>query len=89
MIVTGASSGIGEAVALALAREGATVVLAARRKGRLDRVAARIRARGGSALVVPTDLTDHDQVKCLVTRTTQAFGRIDVLFNAAGWGHYD
>jgi NADP-dependent 3-hydroxy acid dehydrogenase YdfG len=89
VIVTGASSGIGEVTALEFARAGATVVLAARRIERLEALADRIEAEGGHALVVPTDLTDFDQITHLVQRTLRVFERIDVLANIAGWGKYD
>ncbi|MFD1586339.1 SDR family NAD(P)-dependent oxidoreductase [Halorientalis brevis] len=83
-IVTGASSGIGEATAEALAEEGATVVLAARRVDELEALADRIESAGGETLVVPTDVTDEDDVDSLVETVTDEFGRIDVLVNNAG-----
>lgn len=83
-IVTGASGGIGEGIALAFAREGAHVVLAARRREALDRVAAAIGASGGTALVVPTDMTVEADVIALVAQTVSAYGRVDVLINNAG-----
>jgi NADP-dependent 3-hydroxy acid dehydrogenase YdfG len=89
VIVTGASSGIGEATARAFAMAGATVVLAARRAERLERLAEEIFSAGGTALPVPTDLTDIDQIRNLVQTTLTAYGRIDVLANIAGWGRYD
>ena len=88
-IVTGASSGIGEATAREFARAGATTVLAARRAERLERLADEIRSMGGNALPVPTDLTDLSQIKTLVQTTLSTFGRIDILANIAGWGNYD
>src|SRR5215208_7457348 len=88
-IVTGASSGIGESTAREFARAGATTVLAARRAGRLERLADEIREMGGSALAVPTDLTDISQITNLVQKTLSTFGRIDILANIAGWGNYD
>jgi NADP-dependent 3-hydroxy acid dehydrogenase YdfG len=85
-LVTGASSGIGEATAVALAGEGARVVLAARRLGRLDDLAERIRAPGGAALPIEVDVTDEGQVRTMVERTREAFGRLDLLLNIAGVG---
>lgn len=83
-IVTGASSGIGEATALALAERGAKVALAARRADRLEALAERVRKVGGEAVAVETDVTDRAQVKALAERTKQAFGSIDILINNAG-----
>lgn len=83
-IVTGASSGIGRATALALAQEGAAVVLAARRSEPLEEVARAIAAAGGRALPVPTDVADEDQVAALVAHTVEALGGVDILVNAAG-----
>ncbi|WP_232667374.1 SDR family NAD(P)-dependent oxidoreductase [Pseudonocardia sp. TRM90224] len=83
-LVTGASRGIGAAAAVALAAAGARVALAARDRDALDGVAERIRAAGGTALVVPTDVTDPDAVGALVERTVAEFGRLDAAFNNAG-----
>ncbi|MBD2341944.1 SDR family NAD(P)-dependent oxidoreductase [Calothrix sp. FACHB-156] len=83
-IVTGASSGIGEATAIALAAEGATVVLAARRGDRLNALAEKIATIGGKALPIITDVTDEAQVQNLVDKTKTEFGRIDILVNNAG-----
>ena len=88
-IVTGASSGIGEATAREFAKAGAITVLAARREERLKRLEREIEEMGGTALAVPTDLTDPDQITHLVQTTLEAFGRIDVLANIAGWAIYD
>lgn len=88
-IVTGASSGIGEVTALEFASAGAKVVLAARRIERLQKLAETIRAGGGIALPVQTDLTNIAQIRNLVQTTLAAFGRIDVLANIAGTGYYD
>jgi len=83
-IVTGASSGIGEAGAEALARAGARVAAAARRKERLDALCERIRAAGGVALAVPIDVAKREQVEALAEQVVDAWGRIDVLVNNAG-----
>ncbi|BAY10091.1 SDR family NAD(P)-dependent oxidoreductase [Calothrix sp. NIES-2098] len=83
-IITGASSGIGEATALALAAEGATVVLAARRGDRLNALAEKIATNGGKALPIITDVTNEAQVQNLVQKTKTEFGQIDILVNNAG-----
>jgi short-subunit dehydrogenase len=83
-IVTGASSGIGQALALQLAGQGAKVVLAARRANRLEQVAAGCRQAGGEALAVPTDVGDEAQCKILVARAIEKFDRLDLLINNAG-----
>lgn len=83
-LVTGASSGIGEATALALAAQGATVALAARRKDRLDELAQRIQGAGGAALVIEADITDAEQAQAAVERTVAELGRLDTLINNAG-----
>ncbi|MEN3363099.1 MAG: hypothetical protein V7606_373 [Burkholderiales bacterium] len=84
-LVTGAGSGIGRRVALALLREGYAVVLAGRRKEALE-VTAREAVPGSRSLVVPTDVSDPASVRELFAQTEQAFGRLDVLFNNAGTG---
>ena len=89
VIVTGASSGIGESTAREFAQAGAITVLAARRAERLERLQREIEDIGGQALAMPTDLTDLDQITRLVQTTLAAYGRIDVLANIAGWGLYD
>jgi short-subunit dehydrogenase len=83
-IVTGASSGIGRALALQLAGQGAKVVLAARRAELLEEAAAACRATGGEALAVPTDVADEAQCRALVERTVAAFGGLDLLVDNAG-----
>lgn len=85
-IITGASSGIGEATARCLAENGFTVVLAARRADLLDELASSIEASGGRALAVPTDLADEEATSALVRSSLEAFGRVDVLVNNAGYG---
>ena len=82
-LVTGAGSGIGRAVTLALARVGYTVVLAGRKPAPLDEVA---REAGSAALAVPTDVTDPASVEALFARVAKEFGRLDLLFNNAGIG---
>jgi NADP-dependent 3-hydroxy acid dehydrogenase YdfG len=84
-IVTGASSGIGEATARLLAKEGCNVVLAARREDRLRALAAEL---GEGALAAPTDVTDPAACAALVARTAESFGALDVLINNAGVGLY-
>lgn len=81
---TGASSGIGEGLAKMLAAEGVKVALAARRMKELDRVAAEIRSGGGTAVVVPTNMREEDQLRNLIERTQQELGPIDLLVNNAG-----
>ena len=83
-VVTGASSGIGEACALAFVEKGAKVVLAARRAERLDKLVKRIEGMGGEALAVTTDVTREADVDNLFERALERFGTIDVLINNAG-----
>jgi NADP-dependent 3-hydroxy acid dehydrogenase YdfG len=83
-LVTGASSGIGAAAARALAAHGAAVALVARRKDRLDQLAADITSAGGRALVLETDVTDPAQARAAVETTVRDFGRLDTLVNNAG-----
>ena len=85
-IVTGAGRGIGRAIALALGRAGARVVLAARSEAELRGVAEEIRGGDGDALVLPTDVTRDDDMESLVKRTLKEWGSIDILVNNAGWG---
>ncbi|WP_416424583.1 SDR family oxidoreductase [Pseudomonas sp. App30] len=84
VVITGASSGLGEATARHLAAQGARVVLAARRLERIEAVAQALRASGAEALAVATDVTDAVAVKALVDQAVSAFGRIDVMINNAG-----
>lgn len=85
-VVTGASAGIGEATARRLAREGAAVVLEARRGDRLEALRSELEASGGKALVVAGDVTSASHRELLVGKTLEAFGRIDILVNNAGYG---
>jgi short-subunit dehydrogenase len=85
-VVTGASSGIGEATALALAERGAAVMLAARAEEKLRFLEREISTAGGRALAVRTDVTDRDSVEAMVERTIEEFGSLDVLVNNAGLG---
>ena len=82
--ITGASSGIGEATALALAGAGAKVALAARRAERLEEIVARIEAAGGEALAIPTDVADEEQANAFVAGAAEHFGQLDALVNNAG-----
>ncbi len=83
-LVTGASSGIGAATASALAAQGASVALAARRRDRLEAVAGAIRDQGGTALVLECDVTDEQEATGAVDRTVSELGRLDTLINNAG-----
>ncbi|PUB31997.1 NADP-dependent 3-hydroxy acid dehydrogenase YdfG [Promicromonospora sp. AC04] len=83
-LVTGASSGIGEATARRLAEEGASVALVARRADRLDTLAAQIEEDGGTALAIEADITDRTQAEAAVQTVADRFGRLDVLVNNAG-----
>jgi NAD(P)-dependent dehydrogenase (short-subunit alcohol dehydrogenase family) len=83
-LVTGAGRGIGRAVALALAREGASVALASRTAHELEATAKEVREAGGAALVVPTDVTDEPATTAMAARARKGLGRLDVLVNAAG-----
>jgi len=85
-IVTGASEGIGKAIAELFAREGARVVLAARSEDKLQALAARVGAE--RALAVPTDVADGAQVERLVERAVEQFGGVDIVVNSAGFGLY-
>jgi NADP-dependent 3-hydroxy acid dehydrogenase YdfG len=85
-LVTGASSGIGEAAALALAAEGARVAITARRRQRLNDLADRIRESGGEALAIEADVTDEAQALAMVQGVLEDCGRLDMLVNVAGVG---
>jgi NADP-dependent 3-hydroxy acid dehydrogenase YdfG len=84
VVITGASSGIGEATAEALAGEGATVVVAARREERLSDLVEKLNGDGGKALAVECDVTDEEQAHALIQRAKDEFGRVDILINNAG-----
>lgn len=84
VVVTGASSGIGRAAALAFAREGAQTVLLSRSREKLDELANEIRANGGDAFVAPANVASKSEVDAAIARALEHYGRIDVLFNNAG-----
>jgi NADP-dependent 3-hydroxy acid dehydrogenase YdfG len=84
VVITGASSGLGEAAARLLAAQGARLVLGARRAERLQSLAKTLTADGGQALAVTTDVADRGQVQALVDAAVKAFGRVDVMLNNAG-----
>lgn len=88
VIITGASSGFGEDAAVLFAREGAKVVLAARRLDRLQSLATRIEAEGGHAFTFAFDIADRASCQALVDAVLAKYGRIDVLFNNAGMGRF-
>jgi hypothetical protein len=85
-LITGASSGFGEDAARFFAADGCKLVLAARRLDRLDSVADEIRSRGGEVLIVRADVSQRKEIDALVARALDRFGRIDILFNNAGFG---
>jgi short-subunit dehydrogenase len=87
-VITGASSGIGAALAQELAREGHHLVLAARREDRLTALERELRAAGATVLAVRCDVTKRDEAEVLIHRAVREFGRIDVLVNNAGRGHF-
>ncbi|MDQ0894843.1 SDR family oxidoreductase [Agromyces ramosus] len=84
-LITGASSGIGRATAVHLAQQGAAVALVARRKDRIDELAAAIEDVGGTAYAIPTDITDRSQAEAAVAQAVERFGRLDILVNNAGY----
>jgi short-subunit dehydrogenase len=84
VIVTGASAGIGKALTVQLAGQGAHVAIAARRGDRLEEIASECRAAGGDVLVIPTDVSVEEECKWLVGNTVSTFGRLDMLINNAG-----
>jgi NAD(P)-dependent dehydrogenase (short-subunit alcohol dehydrogenase family) len=85
-VVTGAGTGIGKAVALALMKDGYSVALAGRRPDKLEETAAEGKSTNGKSLVVPTDVSDADSIKALFAKTKDTFDRLDLLFNNAGIG---
>lgn len=89
VLVTGASSGIGEAAARLFAREDCLTVLAARRMDRLEQLAGEIESSGGRALLVSLDVSQPSQIDAAVKSTLAAYGRVDILFNNAGFGRLD
>jgi short-subunit dehydrogenase len=89
VVITGASAGIGRAVAVQAAAEGATVVISARRIAELNGVASGITAAGGHALAIPGDVTREADMQALVDRTVDACGRLDVMICNAGIGYHD
>lgn len=92
IVITGASSGIGEELAYRLATKGANLSIAARRKERLEAVQAECEKRGGLTITVPTDVTEQVQCESLIRKTVEVFGGIDLLVNNAGvsmWAPFD
>jgi NADP-dependent 3-hydroxy acid dehydrogenase YdfG len=84
VVITGASSGLGEATARLLSAHGARAVLGARRVDRIQALAAELTSRGGKAIAITTDVTHYEQVKSLVDAAVQTYGRVDVMINNAG-----
>ena len=89
VLITGASSGFGEDAALLFAAQGCKVVAAARRVERLQALVEKIQSRGGEALAIPVDVTDRADVENMVQAALDLYGRIDILFNNAGFGRLD
>ena len=89
VLITGASSGFGEDSARQFAQEGCKVVLAARRLDRLQALAAEIQNAGGEALAIPVDLNEPAEIKVMVQTALDLYGKIDILFNNAGYGCVD
>lgn len=83
-IITGGNSGVGAATAMMFAKEGAKVVISARRQAQLEEVAAKIRSEGGEVLPVVCDISKHEDAKHLVAETVKAYGKVDILVNNAG-----
>lgn len=89
VIITGASSGFGEDAACLFAKEGCKVVLAARRVDRLQDLAERIQKEGGEAIAVPMDVIERADIENMVQTAIDLYGRVDILFNNAGFGRHD
>ena len=87
-LVTGAGRGIGRAIALALAKEGARLALAARRQNELEKVAQEIRALNSEAFIIPADMREEPQVRAMIAKTVAHFGTLQILVNNAGLGHF-
>ncbi len=83
-VITGGNSGVGAATAMLFAKEGANVVISARRQSALDQVAEKIKAEGGNVITVSTDISKDDQCRALMQKAVDAFGGIDILVNNAG-----
>jgi len=88
-IITGGGTGIGKAISFAFAREGAKIVVAARNLSRLEEVVKDIKAKGGKAKAIQTDISDHEQIKRMVAQTIDEFGQIDILVNNAARGTFN
>ncbi|MFP3879587.1 MAG: SDR family NAD(P)-dependent oxidoreductase [Dehalococcoidia bacterium] len=88
-VITGGGTGIGKAISLAFADEGAAIAIAARNLPRLEEVAEDIKSRGGKAKAIQADISDHEHVKRMVAETIDEFGRIDILVNNAARGTYN
>jgi NADP-dependent 3-hydroxy acid dehydrogenase YdfG len=89
VLITGASSGFGASAAELFAKEGASVVLAARRINRLQDLAEKIQAQGGEAMAVPVDVSERAEVDNMIQTVLEIYDRIDILFNNAGFGRLD
>jgi 3-oxoacyl-[acyl-carrier protein] reductase len=85
-IITGSGRGIGKAIALGYADEGATVVIAARTEKEINATVEKVKSKNQMALAIPCDVTEEDQVRAMVKETIETFGRIDILVNNAGMG---
>jgi len=88
VVVTGAGRGIGRAIALALAKEGAKLALAARRQNELESVAQEVRALDAEVFIIPTDVREEQQLRDMILKTVAYFGALHILVNNAGLGHF-